>query len=190
MDLKPLMEDYLGHLRHERGCAQNTAYQYKSWLGHFSRWLSAEGKPITLDTFTAQTLRSYLYWMSRNGRRPRTILSAFNPIKGLGQFLVDHGLLDNNPAKSITYPKKDAAERPTVSTEEIAALISAADRLPCRDDVPLAKALLFTLVFAGVRFDELRSIKVAHYNPGNRTLLVAHGNERNRVCCIRRRRVS
>ena len=158
--LPDLVRDYLAHIKHARGLSSTTCLHYQAWLRLFLKWLAEEKHPLTLSSFSTPTLRAYLYASSRAGKRPRTILSAFNPIRGMAAYLVEIGLLPYDPTKGLTFPKKDAAERVTVSTEEVAALLTAVERLPDAAEVPQARALLYTLVFSGIRFDELRSLRV------------------------------
>lgn len=107
LSLRRLSDDYMNYLQHERRCARTTLIGYRCWLNIFNAWLDSNGHPgADLSAFTTITLRSYQYAMSQKKKRPRTILSAFNPIKGLGEFLVVHGLLTVNPAKALTMQKK------------------------------------------------------------------------------------
>ena len=89
-------------------------------LRHVHRWLTENGYPEpTTDCLNVPVCRRVLYYLSGKGLRPRSILSYFDPLDGLCAFLVEHGLLNENPVKRLTLPKKDAAVRKTVSDEEV-----------------------------------------------------------------------
>jgi site-specific recombinase XerD len=99
---------------------------------------------------TLPGLRRYLYAKSKKGARPRTIRSAFNPLRGLSSFLVDHGLLEEASAKTLSLPKLDAASRLTVTNEQISALFEACERQPTQRQVALYRAVLSVLCYAGL----------------------------------------
>lgn len=109
--LPVLVEDYLAYNKHQRGLSPLSYLHYQSWLRLFLKWLEAQGHPLTLASFTTPILRSYLYASSQVGKRPRTILSAFNPMWGIAPYLVENGLIPTDPTKALKFPKKDAANR-------------------------------------------------------------------------------
>jgi len=168
--------DYISHLRIERGLSRATTDSYSSWLNHLVKWLVENGYPQPdISTFNTLVLKRFLYELSGRGYRPRTILSAFYPIKGLAKYLVTMGALKDDPTATMVLPKKDAAQRLTISEQEVALLMEAVDRYRHQRDVAIARAMLSTLVCCGLRASELIDIKVADVSFGNRTLLVASG---------------
>ena len=128
--------------------------------------------------FSTPVLRRYLYSLSARGLRPRTIHGLFDPLRGLGNFLVDNGVLTANPVLALKMPKKDAAQCLTISREEIAALLEALERQRDPRHTALSRAILHTLVFCGLRAQECLDLKVAHVSLDNKTLLVASGKGR------------
>ncbi|MGI4790206.1 MAG: tyrosine-type recombinase/integrase [Janthinobacterium lividum] len=176
LSLSTLTTDYLNALRHERGCAQTTCFTYASWLRHFRKWLGENGHDAEdMAAFSAPVLRAYFYALSSRELRPRSIRSAFNPLRGFGEFLVSHHLLPDNPAKAITMPKKDAARRLTISPAEVAALLDGVERLHPPRRTVLARAIIYTFVFTGVRFQEALDLKIGDVSVSGGTVLVASG---------------
>jgi site-specific recombinase XerD len=176
MTIDEAANDYLNHLRHERMVAKTTVYTYSSWLSIFRRWLEENGhKNAELTAFTTPTLRSYQYSMSARKLRPRTIRGAFHPLRGLAAFLIGHGAIKENPCAGLTMPKKDAAIRLTISQGEVIALLTGADRLHPERRATLAKAMVMTMVYTGLRFQEVLDLKVSDVKLDARTLLVASG---------------
>ena len=147
MKLSDCISDYLLHIRHERGLAKTTCLHYQCWLRHFSDWLTVNGYPdAEAETvLSLVVLRRYLYVKAKEGVRPRTIHSAFHGIRGLGEFLLGAGLIESNPAKLLTLPKKDAARRLTVTDDHVRALFDACDLLPKARQVALSRAVLAVL---------------------------------------------
>src|SRR5579859_6315042 len=120
MRLADCITDYLNHIRYERGLSKLTCLHYQCWLRHFTEWLNENGYPdADLAAFSLPVLRRYQYHKSKEGARPRTVHSAFHSLRRLGQFLVANGALQANPALQVTMPKKDAAQRLTVTDSEV-----------------------------------------------------------------------
>ncbi len=187
MTLSDAITDYVNFITHERRLAKSTTVtQYASNLRQLLRWLEANGYPApALDAFNVQTLRRYLYSISAEGRRPRTIRGRFHPIIGLGEFLVTNGILETNPAKALTMPKKDAARRTVVTEDEVRALLSAAERLPNPRKIALTRAVLSALIFGGLRRAELLDLRVSDVQLSEKYLLIRNGkNSKSRTVYI------
>jgi site-specific recombinase XerD len=169
--------DYVSHITHERRLARSTTVTgYASYLRQFLRWMEANGYPEpTLNDLSTPVLRRYLYYLSGEGLRPRTIRGRFHPITGLGAFLVENGILETNPTKALTMPKKDAARRTMVTEEEAFALLDACERLPNARKIALSRAVFAVFIFAGLRRSELLDLRVGDVNLSEKCLLVRNG---------------
>ncbi len=184
MTLHDCIADYLRFLRYEQGAAPTTIKAYQARLHNFQNWLTENGYPdATLDAFNVPTLRRFLYHLGGKGLRPRTIRGFFNPIRSLGAFLVANEALTENPAVKVGLPKKDAAQRETVSEEEIRQLLDACERRRNPQQIALARALFSVLIFAGVRRSECLDLKLDDVNLSDGSLLVRNGkgNKSRRV---------
>src|SRR5690349_2959232 len=119
------VRQYLLFIKHERGLSRETCMNSSSWLNTYRKWLVENGYPsATLeDAYSEQVLRRYLYYQSQRGLRPRTIRSAFYPIRAMGDRLEEAQVLGTNPARSIRLPKKDAAVRVVTPEKEILQLL-------------------------------------------------------------------
>ena len=175
-NLSQAIETYLAHIRHNMGHSPRTCATYASWLHNFQGWLAAEGYSApTVADFNALTLNRYLHSHSQAGKRPRTIHSIFNPMRGLGVYLAETGILPNNPALSVKLPKKDAAIRRVVSRDEVIALLDACERQPCDHDVALSRALLNVCVYGGLRRQEMLDLKTGDVDLADGSILVRCG---------------
>lgn len=150
-------EDYVRSLRHERGASPATAVCYVSWLHRFEKWLGEKGytrstKPATLEHFTPIILRRYQIELSEGGYRPRTIRSAFHPLRGLGVFLVEHLLMERSPAHELSLPKKDAAQRFVVSDADLQKLLQTTDLQRDKVQAAYERALLSVVILRTASF--------------------------------------
>jgi integrase/recombinase XerD len=176
MKLQDAVSDYLNYISVEKGHAKATCKSYAAWLRHMLAWLNENGYPDPdLSVFDPTVLRRYQYTLSGRGCRPRTIRGAFAPIKALGHFLVANGAIQTNPTATLTMPKRDAAQRLTVSTEEVERLLQAVERIRHPRKKALNRALLSVLIYSGLRAQELLDLEVGHVNIANKSLLVASG---------------
>lgn len=156
MLLSEAVEDYLQYARHEKGLTQMTLLHYKTGLNAFLRWCGSNGYPTpSLADLTTPLLRRYMYSLGARNLRPRSVHTAFHPIRSLCVFLLDQGGIQTNPAEGIKLPKKDAARRETVSDEEIRRLMEACERQRTPRQISLARAVLGVLVFGGLRRAEV-----------------------------------
>jgi integrase/recombinase XerC len=120
-------------------------------------------------------LRRFQHELARKGARPRTIRGAFHALRGLSVFLVNTGYLGSDPTQNITLPEKDGAIRLLVSDEEVAALLRATENQLDEHRAAFSKALLSTLVYAGLRASECVNLKLEHVNLDAQTILVDNG---------------
>lgn len=183
MKFAQAIDDYVSHIRFERGYSQRTHEMYQSRLRHFLKWLAGNGYPdADLTAFTTPILRRYLYACSARGLRPRTIRGLFHPLTGIGEFLIQVGAIAVNPTRTITMPKKDAADRTLISDQELSALMSAVERQRDPKKVAFQRAVLSVLINTGVRAQECLDLEVSHVSFPAKTLLVAHGKgEKSRL---------
>ena len=176
MRLDTIIKDYLQALRVEQGAALTTHRGYQSHLHHFHAWLTTNGyAEPTLAEFTVPVLRRFLYYLSGKNLRPRTIRSYFQPLKGIGEFLISNGLATENAAKGVNLPKKDAAIRKTVSDAEIRLLLDACTRERNARKSALNSAVLHVLVYGAIRRSELCDLRVDDIDVKAKSLLVRCG---------------
>ena len=176
MKLQDAVRDYLHYLKHEQRAAETTIIGYQSGLNALLRWMKENGHPDpTMFDFTTPTLRRYYYFHSERGLRPRSLQGKFHPIKAISAFLIKHGVLKSNPTDGITLPKKDPAQRLTISETEVRALLEGCERLAGVKRVSLCRAILSVLIFSGLRRQECLDLHIADYDQREGYLYVRHG---------------
>ncbi|MES2461853.1 MAG: tyrosine-type recombinase/integrase [Armatimonadota bacterium] len=172
------LEDYLRHISLEKHYSPRTVGTYKWWSHHYGRFLLENGydAPLTvLDAFNTPVLRRFQQSLSERKLKGRTILAAFFGLRGLGDFLVEQKVLPANPVRDLTMPKKGAAERKVVSDEELKRLLLAVGLQRDQERIAYERALLSTLIYTGVRAQELLDMRLPNINFDAKTLLVPHG---------------
>ena len=174
-----VLKDFLGYCQHEKNLAPRTIRAYRYWNEVFGRWADADNTSSDFNLrFTTPVQRRWLYQLSKDGKRPRTIHNAACSLRALGDFAVEHGIISANPARALVLPKKDAASRPVVSDQEAAALLAATEKQTSGKLVARDRALISTLIFCGVRRQELLDIRCQDVSPDCKTVLIASGKGR------------
>jgi len=160
------VELYLEYLAHEQHASASTRMGYQSWLRRFLRFIaqqaveSATAEPLLVEVSSEQ-IRSYLYSLSRQGLRPRTLRGALYPVRGLFTMARERGYRPDNPALAVKLPKKDAAIRVTVSDAELEQLLVGSAREPDPERRPMSRAVLAVLIYGGLRRRELLDLQVS-----------------------------
>ena len=177
MKLFDLFDDWLLFLVHEQGVTEATRKTYAAAVRRFLRWMETEGgyPAPTVDAFNVPTLRRFAYALGKQGLRPRSVRGVFHGVRSYGAFLLKHGALPDNPALQIGMPKKDAAERTACSDAHVLALLEACDRLASPRRIALAKALIATFAYCGLRRTEALSLRVCDIDLPTRTVTVTQG---------------
>ncbi len=91
------------------------------------------------------------------------------------RFLISQGVLDADPTASILMPKKDAAQRLTITDAEITLLLDACERQRNPKQIALCRAVFHVLIYAGLRRSELLDLKLDDVNFEEMSLLVRSG---------------
>lgn len=170
------IEAYIAYIKFQRRLSPNTVAGYQAWLRNFERWLKENGySEPTVHDLTTPVLMRFCQSMSERQKRPRTIRSAFSPIQSLGTFLVEQGVLSENPASKVKLPKKDAAIRQLVTDKEVAQLLDACERQRSTKEIALSRALLSVLVYGGLRRQELLDLYLSDVNLEDGSILVRCG---------------
>lgn len=167
---------YIEYLEHEQHASKATRYGYAAYLRRFNRFLvERHQRDLVVSEVATDDVRAYLYFLSRQGLRPRTLRGALYPVRGLFGLAVDRGYRTDNPARAVKLPKKDAAIRETVSDEELEQLLAGCEREPDPVRGAMLKALLSVLIYGGVRRQELLDLHIGDVDVQDKRLLVRSG---------------
>jgi len=176
MPFSEALDQYLDYLRHEQHASETTRLGYQAYLRRFRRFVTERrgGEPA-LHEVTGADVRSYLYGLSRQGLRPRTLRGAIYPLRGLFGMAVERGYVTENPALAVKLPRKDAAVRETVTDEELEQLLAGAEREPDPVDRAMLRAVLAVLIYGGLRRQELLDLQVSDVDLREGRILVRSG---------------
>ena len=160
-DSNELLDQFLSHLRIERGLSENTVSSYSSDLIKYFRHLDNKEKyPLLVNR---EDIAQYLALIKKkNDYSPRTIARNLSAIKMFYRFLIGEGRLADNPARLLEPIKLPRRLPGTLSHDEVDRLLASPDNtasLGQRDS-----AMLELLYATGLRVSELVGLHLVNLN--------------------------
>lgn len=155
-----LVEEFLHHLRAERGLSRNTIEAYERDLRRYARFVRSKGT-ASPDRLRPADLTEYLSLLRRDlsGSSVARNLSA---VRSFHRFLLAEGLAASDPTAHTDSPKVLTGLPGVLSREEVARLIDCA---PGDGAFGLRnKAILELLYAAGLRVSELVDLSTDSVN--------------------------
>ena len=150
-----LIEDFLQHLRLERGLSVNTLSAYRVDLSEFI----LEAKVADLRKTRSAQLAEYVSCLGRKGRKPASIARKLSALRHLFQYMKDSGTIAKSPVESYPAPKLARYHPDYLSPAEISAIIKVAGTT--KDNADRDQAIIETLYGCGLRISELIDLKPA-----------------------------
>ena len=153
--LEAQIKAFLDFCRVEKGLAANSLSAYSRDLGQFSAYLDEAGCPPPSD---ADTVRSYLDRLHREGMSSRTIARRLTTLRNFYGFLIREGVLSRDPLAGIPLPRQWQLLPKRLSLEGIDSLLAAPPSgkpLGVRD-----RAMLHLLFASGPRVSELCGLEL------------------------------
>ena len=154
------LDDYIQHLRVERGLSRHTVSAYASDLAKLGRWLAGEG--VVLDAVDETTVAGFLVSLSRGGASARTQARALSSTRGFFRFLVQEQRHPLDPTELLDGPRLLAKLPDVLNRDEVLRLLRApAGEKPNR---VRDRAMLHTMYAAGLRVSELVNLELGDVN--------------------------
>src|SRR5215207_9891916 len=104
-----------------RGAAEKTRHAYAVDTGQFVRW--ATDQQLAPATVTPRSLRRWAAGLTEAGQAPTTVARKLASLRALFRTLVEHGLLEQNPADLLTAPRRGERLPRVLKAAEVAALL-------------------------------------------------------------------
>jgi integrase/recombinase XerD len=196
--LEPMIEEFLVHLRHERGLAAHTQRTYSALLSRFARWAQFVGVTHWKELKAAQ-LTTYLEHergreLEDFGSTAEARLSASSlylqvaAIRAFFRFTTNEGFVAENPAENLSFPRRWKQVPRALSEEEIGQLL--AEPSEATPALLCTHAILETAYACGLRLAELRGLRVEQLHLTAGFLTVIGKGDKERVVPIGRTAIS
>ena len=154
------LDDYIQHLRVERGLSAHTVDAYAHDLGRFVAWLDDEG--AALEQVDETRVAAHLVTLSQAGLSARTQARALSSIRGFFRFLVQERRQALDPTELLEGPRLLRKLPDLLNRDEVVRLLEAPSGTKpnrIRD-----RAMLHTMYAAGLRVTELTELDLGDLN--------------------------
>jgi integrase/recombinase XerC/integrase/recombinase XerD len=134
-----------------RDAAAGTRALYRSDVEELGLW--AARYDLAPEEIDYPWLRRYAAQMAERGLAPRTVARKLAGLRACFRVLVEHGLMDANPAELLASPKLPQRLPRALTPADVSMLL---DRIPTSTPLELRDRALFELAYAcGLRAEEL-----------------------------------
>ncbi|HEV2210543.1 MAG TPA: tyrosine recombinase [Verrucomicrobiae bacterium] len=196
--MRPLVEDFLQHLRHERGQAEHTQRTYAALLGKFLTWAERQG----LKDWKAVELPHLMAFLQHERERapfdaPKDSPSRLSSeslyleiaaLRAFYRFAENERLLPVNLAENLSLPRRWQRLPKSLSSAEIARLLQ-----PEQSDTPATlcdQAVLELAYASGLRLAELRALRLEQLHLEAGFLNVIGKGNKERVVPVGRKAIA
>ena len=178
--MKEHLEGFFRYLEHERNFSPHTVKSYGEDLHRFLRYLeeSRQGG-IPLKEIDHIIIRGFLGELHKEGKKKSTIGRKLAAIRTFFRFLHREGVIESNPAKLLSTPKREKDLPSFLTIDEAALLIEAPDATKPKGTRD--RAILELLYATGMRVGELVSLKKEDVRIETATMRVLGKGRKERI---------
>ena len=151
---------FLDHQRYQKQLSKHTLLAYSRDLAKVMGQAEADGLTHWREV-TQSVLRRWLAAWHQEGLTSRSLQRVLSSLRGLYRYLLDQGVVDHNPAGSLTAPKAGRPLPVTLDVDQVSTLLDDLhgqadnDLLKCRD-----LAMLELFYSCGLRLSELAALNL------------------------------
>ncbi|MBI2373700.1 MAG: tyrosine recombinase XerC [Deltaproteobacteria bacterium] len=146
-ELDAIVDEYLVHLKVERGLAKNTIEAYARDLVDFVGWVCEAG-PSSADAVRTEHVVGWLRSLSEAALSPRTQARMLVAVRGFFRWQVESERLKEDPSRAIEMPRQPRTLPSFLGVDDVRDLLQASLR-------PRDRALVALLYGAGLRVSEV-----------------------------------
>ncbi|HFK1450136.1 MULTISPECIES: tyrosine recombinase XerC [Bacillus cereus group] len=177
MNVKKLLQLFVGYLQIERNYSKYTIASYQNDLEHFVQFMEREGISSFLD-ITYADVRLYLTTLHDEKLARKSVARKVSSLRSLYRFLMREGYLKDNPFALASLPKKELSIPKFLYAEELEELFEVSDT-----ETPLGQrnqALLELMYATGIRVSECVNLQLTDIDFAVGTILVMGKGKKQR----------
>lgn len=148
------INDFLQHLRLERGASANTIMAYRRDLIGFGK----ESKATDPKAVTPAAITGYFSKLNAKGSRPATLARKISSLKQFFDYLKERNMVAENPAQVYSAPKIARYHPDYLSPREIEGIINAIDI--STESGKRNRVIIELLYGCGLRLSELQNLHI------------------------------
>lgn len=176
--MKQTLVDYLDNMQYARGIAKATREAYTNDLTQLLAYLQ-EKKISTWTSVTRDHLIQYIDDLHKRGFAEASLLRNMASIRGLFGWLLDEGMIENNPTDAFVRTRRPRRLPFTLAENELIPLIEAVN-----GDSPMElrdRAILELLYGCGLRCFELIGLRLHDIQKRDGTLRIHGKGNKERI---------
>jgi integrase/recombinase XerD len=173
-----LITRFVDFLYLERGLSSNTIHSYRTDLRLFSAFVQS-GAGNCLRKVKQETILQYLVFCQKTKLNPKTLSRYLSSIRTFYRFLMDEGVIEEDPSLNLSTPKTAVHPPDYLTLEEVDLLLSIPEENSpkgLRD-----RAIMELLYSCGLRVSELVDLRTANIHFGEGYLLVYGKGGKERI---------
>jgi integrase/recombinase XerC len=177
-----IIDRFIEYVQKEKFFSEHTVSAYKRDLIQFSEFCTAKKISLTTeDTLKKTVLRAFMFQLTSNGNKPRSVARKLAALKSFSKFCVRQGVLSVNPAKVLASPKLDKP-LPVFLTQRQAELLAP----PAEPTFEKLRNYAIVEFFygCGIRLSELFGLNIADINVRQLTIKVMGKGRKERIVPI------
>ncbi|WP_136709382.1 tyrosine recombinase XerC [Agromyces sp. H66] len=182
MNLDGMVDEYLAHVRTERGYSDHTVAAYRADLVELVDFADGRGvgEPARLDL---ALLRDWLWTATERGLARASIARRAASARGFTAWMLRRGVIAADPGVRLKAPRAQRTLPRVVTERALAdALAALADRAAGGDPVAVRDAAIAELLYASaLRVSELVGLDLADLDRRRRTVRVTGKGAKERV---------
>ena len=185
------IDGFIAHIAGERGMSEHTVAAYRNDLNGFLQCIApSAGRDddrsyidINWNSVDTHAIEQYVAQLDGRGYSPSTRARKVASVRSFTKFLKQEGVIDESPTRKIKNPKAGRQLPKSLATEEVEALLSAANM--GSEPTQLRDRAMVELMYAGgLRVSETTSLDIDHVNFDNLTVRCTGKGGKDRVVPI------
>lgn len=159
MDFNNLIDQFVNHMRVERGLAENTVSAYSGDLVELAKFF--ENKDLNPFDISRKSIADYVSFL-RKKHSPRSVARKISATKMFFRFLASEGLIKIDPARLLETPHLPRSLPDVLNIEQIKQLLAQPDSTKAKGQRD--NAMIELLYASGLRVSELINLKIQDVN--------------------------
>ena len=174
------IESFLDYLKLERNYSQLTVLKYESCLRLFEDFFKSLNTELEWESVDADVIRDWMESMMDAGLNAATVNGRLSAVRSFYRFALKRGLVDNDPAHTLTGPKKEKPLPKFIREKDMDRLLSPEMWNDSYKDV-CARTIILLFYETGIRVSELVMINDEMVDLDNRQLKVTGKRNKQRI---------
>ena len=154
-----LVENFLDFISYEKGLSKNTQLSYKNDLLKFINYLYQKNF-ANFNSLKRNDIRDYLFKLKSDGLKSSSIARQIVSIKKFFEYLLNEGLIAEDPSALINSPKIWKTIPETLSVNEVSLLLSYVSNIKKYRHAFRDKVIIELAYACGLRVSEIVNLQI------------------------------